>query len=120
MITYFFTMKSKRFLKINIYFNDSGESRMGKMVKVKQRIEDFASGHELKLQEILGCHREDSGYVFRVWIHKRLFIQQLFCYGKFCWFEKAVFDCFDCFSYNRVCYFSFQKTNYQKKLLNLI
>lgn len=67
MITYFFTMKSKRFLKINIYFNDSGESRMGKMVKVKQRIEDFASGHELKLQEILGCHRKDSGYVFRVW-----------------------------------------------------
>ena len=40
---------------------------MGKMVKVKQRIEDFASGHELKLQEILGCHRKDSGYVFRVW-----------------------------------------------------
>ena len=40
---------------------------MVKMVKVKQRIEDFASGHELKLQEILGCHRKDSGYVFRVW-----------------------------------------------------
>lgn len=60
-------MKSKRFLKLNIYFNDSGESRMRKVVKVKQRIEDFASGHELKLQEILGCHREDSGYVFRVW-----------------------------------------------------
>lgn len=36
-------------------------------MEVKQRIKKFASGNELYLQEILGCHYEDNAYVFRVW-----------------------------------------------------
>ena len=62
MITYFFTMKSKRFLKLDIYFNDSGESRMVKMVKVKQRIEDFASGdvRDKDLRQIANAVGEGS------------------------------------------------------------
>lgn len=36
-------------------------------MEIKQRINKFASGNELYLQEILGCHYEDNAYVFRVW-----------------------------------------------------
>ncbi len=34
---------------------------------VEQRLENFVSGKEFYLQDILGCHFEDGNYTFRVW-----------------------------------------------------
>ena len=32
-----------------------------------QKYEDFAQGQELYLQDLLGCHKENKNYAFRVW-----------------------------------------------------
>ena len=54
---------------------------------VEQRLENFVSGKEFYLQDILRCHFEDRNYTFRVWAPSA---QQVWLVGDFNSWQKTM------------------------------
>ncbi|GAA2872088.1 alpha-amylase family glycosyl hydrolase [Lactobacillus intestinalis] len=54
---------------------------------VEQRLENFVSGKEFYLQDILGCHFEEGNYTFRVWAPSA---QQVWLVGDFNSWQKTM------------------------------
>ncbi|KAI4309495.1 1,4-alpha-glucan branching protein GlgB [Lactobacillus intestinalis] len=54
---------------------------------VEQRLENFVSGKEFYLQDVLGCHFEDGNYTFRVWAPNA---QQVWLVGDFNSWQKTM------------------------------
>lgn len=60
---------------------------MRTMVNIKNRLQKFAAGNELHLQEVLGCHYKENKYVFRVWAPNA---QKIWLVGDFNNWDKSI------------------------------